>query len=264
MSRIKLKNIVSRITVGAFAIFVVLMFVACDGFYTDSLPTPDIAQPTPANVQEGDPETLIEVLARDAMALSLGISASAPRKILFEHETWTDRNPGCYPAPDSITGNYLIPGYRLLMQHDGVFYEYNADQGAATGALCDSTIQTVPVEPAFSIVTISESSAPDADSIHVIRSEEDVAEFNSTFSGTATVGVDEIEFPDEVLVGGWVQASPNAEATRAFKSEDGSLITIEVAIPEEFAEDSTDEWAQIWALVDTTESDTTYEFVVTN
>jgi len=251
-----------RLALAALATFVALTAIACDDFYTDSPPTPDIAQPTPANVQDGDPEVLIEESAREAMAAALGINAGDVKKILFEDETWTERNPGCYPTPNSLTGAYLIPGYRLIMQHGGVFYEYNADQGAGTGALCDSTPQTVPVEPAYSIVAPASSASPDFDTVHIIRSEEDVAEFNSTFSDTAVIGVDEIDFPAEVLVGGWVELSPNPEATRAYRTEQGTSIIIEVSVPEDTEEETGTEPSQIWALVDTTEANSTYEFTV--
>jgi len=148
------------------------------------------------------------------------------------------------------------------MQHEGVFYEYNADQGAGTGALCESTFQIVPAEPAHTTVTISNSATPDYEIVHIIRSEEDVAEFNSSFSDTALIGVDEIEFPEEVLVGGWINASPNPQVTRAYKSEQDGHVIIEVLIPEEFEEEAGENPTQIWALVDTTEPNSTYEFVV--
>ncbi len=178
----------------ALAVIFVILLIACEDFYTDSLPTPDVAQPTPANVQVGNPAEILEETARALLATRLGISPDAPRKILFEDETWTDRNPGCYPEPDSITGAYLIPGYRLLMQYDGTLYEYDADQGAGTGALCESALQLVPVEPARNIVRATESTESDLETIYVLRSEEDVAEFNSTRSGMASIAVDEIEW----------------------------------------------------------------------
>lgn len=269
MIRIKRSNSrYNSILFGVVALAVMLAAVACDDFYTDSPPTPDIAQPTPANVQIGDPETLMETAAREAMASTLAIGAADPAKILFEQETWTERNPGCYPAPDSITGAYLIPGYRLLMLHDDVYYEYNADEGISTGALCESTFQIVPVEPAHTTVTIADPAAPDTDVIHVIRSEDEVAEFNLANSDIATVGVDEIEFPLEVLVGGWVDLSPDPEPTRAYKSSDGTSIIIEVAIPEPIDDDEdveivvTDDPSQIWVLVDASESISEYEFLV--
>ncbi|MDA0595900.1 MAG: hypothetical protein O2974_02665 [Chloroflexi bacterium] len=239
-----------RSAIALLLVLVALLTIACEDFYSDSAPTPDIAQPTPANVQEGEPEAINEFTAREAMATSLQIDASAPRKILFEHETWSDLNPGCYPAPDSLTGAYIIPGYKLLMQHEGVFYEYNADQGDGTGALCESTFQLVPAEPAYTTVTTSESATTDYEAVHIIRSEEDVAEFNSTHSTTAQIGVDEIDFPEEVLVGGWINASPSPQLTRAYKSEQDGLVIIEVVIPEEFEVEAGENPRQIWALVD--------------
>jgi hypothetical protein len=249
----------------ALAILFAILATACDDFYTDSPPTPDIAQPTPANVLEGDPEVLLETAAREAIAAKLGVSSEAPRKILFEYATWTDRNPGCYPAPSSITGAYLVPGFRLLMQHEGVFYEYNSDQGAGTGALCDSTFQLVGAEPARNIVATVEPSDPDFETVHILRSEEDVAEFNSTHPDMATIAIDQIAWEEEVLVGGWVNSSPNPVATRAYLSEQGSSILIEVTIPEDQATgDQVDETpSQTWALIDITNPDSTYEFIVT-
>jgi hypothetical protein len=254
----------SRNTTLLFAVLFGVLAVACDGFYSDSLPTPDIAQPTPANIQVGDPEVVLEAAAREAIAAKLGISPDAPRKILFEGETWTERNSGCYPVPESIinTGEYLIPGYRLLMQHDGVFYEYNADQGAGTGALCDSTFQLVPAEPAHDTVVVNDSAEPDFDTVHILRSEEDVTAFNSLHTDTATIAVDEIEWEEEVLVGGWVKSSPNPEAVRAYLSEQGTSILIEVTVSDDLADEATDTPSQTWSLVDITEPDSTYEFIV--
>ena len=208
MSRITTAQILHhRIPAIALVAILVTLFTACEDFYTDSLPTPDVAQPTPVNVQVGDPAEILEEAARAALVIRLGISAEAPRKILFEEETWTERSPGCYPAPDSITGAYLIPGYRLLMQYDGKFYGHDADQGAGTGALCESTLQLVSVEPARNIVK-------------------------------ASVAVDEIEWAEEVLVGGWVESSPNPLTVRAYLSEQGTSIIIEVAISEDSADEA--------------------------
>ncbi|NQW20013.1 MAG: hypothetical protein HQ477_04695 [Chloroflexi bacterium] len=263
MSRIKISSRQNhRLLVALIAVLVALLATACDDFYSDSLPTPDIAQPTPANVQIGDPQTLVEASARDAMAARLGIDPTSPKKILLQYETWTEQNPGCYPTPASITGAYLIPGYRLLMLQNGVFYEYNADEGAGTGALCESTFQVVPAEPAHSIVKPSDSATPDFDIVHILRSDEDVAEFNSTGSGMAVIGVDEIDFSAEVLVGGWVNSSPNPEVVRAYKSEEGTSIIIEIAVPKEFEEEISTAPSQIWVLVDSTSPDSAYEFIV--
>ncbi|MBP38306.1 MAG: hypothetical protein QF676_02330 [Dehalococcoidia bacterium] len=49
----------SRIAVAGIALLMVLFLTACDDFYSDSLPTPDVAQPTSANVQFGDPEEVL-------------------------------------------------------------------------------------------------------------------------------------------------------------------------------------------------------------
>jgi hypothetical protein len=263
MSRITTASILHhRLSAVALAAILLMLLAACEDFYTDSLPTPDVAQPTPANVQVGDPAVILEETARALLATRLGVSPDAPRKILFEDETWTERNPGCYPAPDSITGAYLIPGFRLLMQYDGTFYEYDADQGAGTGALCNSTLQLVPVEPARNIVSTTESTESDLETIYVLRSEEDVAEFNSTQSDMASIAVDEIEWAEEVLVGGWVESSPDPLAVRAYLSEQGTSITIEVAISEDRADEASTSPSQIWALIDVTEPESTYEFIV--
>lgn len=251
-----------RLAVAATAVIFAILLTACDDFYTDSLPTPDVAQPTPANVQVGDPAEILEEAARAALATRLGISPEAPRKILFEDETWTERNPGCYPAPDSIIGAYLIPGYRLLMQYDGTFYEYDADQGAGTGVLCESTLQLVPVEPARNIVKTTETTESDIETVYVLRSEEDVAEFNSNHSDMASIAVDEIEWVEEVLVGGWVESSPDPLAVRAYLSEQGTSIIIEVAISEDSADEESSTPSQTWALIDITDPESTYEFAV--
>lgn len=102
-----------HLAVAAFAVLFVILASACEDFYFDSLPTPDIAQPTPANILDGDPEVILEAAARDAMAAQLGIDVGDPRKILFENAIWIKRYPGCYPTPDTLLGTYLIPGYRV-------------------------------------------------------------------------------------------------------------------------------------------------------
>ena len=258
-----------RLSVVAFAVLFALLGAACEDFYSDSLPTPQIALPTPVNLQEGDPEDLVEAGARTAMAAALGISADAPRKILLQHATWTDRAPGCYPPPSGVSGPYLVPGYRLLMQYEGVFYEYDADLGGETGALCDFTTQRVSVEPALDIVTVNlaGSARPDFFTVYILRSEEDVAEFNSTNSEIATIAVGVVDWTVEVLVGGWVKIGPYTEAVRAYHLPavpqariDAAPIFIEVAVPENLADTANNIPSQTWVLIDITRPDSTYQF----
>lgn len=258
-----------RLSVVAFAVLFALLGAACEDFYSDSLPTPQIALPTPVNLQEGDPEDLVEAGARTAMAAALGISADAPRKILLQHATWTDRAPGCYPPPTGVSGPYLVPGYRLLMQYEGVFYEYDADLGGETGALCDITTQWVSVEPALDIVTVNlaGSARPDFFTVYILRSEEDVAEFNSTNSEIATIAVGVVDWTVEVLVGGWVKTGPYTEAVRAYHLPagpqariDAAPIFIEVAVPENLADTANNIPSQTWVLIDITRPDSTYQF----
>ena len=259
----------SRLSVVAFAVLFALLGAACEDFYSDSLPTPQIALPTPVNLQEGDPEDLVEAGARTAMAAALGISADAPRKILLQHATWTDRAPGCYPPPPGVSGPYLVPGYRLLMQYEGVFYEYDTDLGGETGALCDITTQWVSVEPALDIVTVNlaGSARPDFFTVYILRSEEDVAEFNSTNSEIATIAVGVVDWTVEVLVGGWVKIGPYTEAVRAYHLPavpqariDAAPIFIEVAVPENLADTANNIPSQTWVLIDITRPDSTYQF----
>lgn len=247
-----------------------LLGVACQDFYTDSLPTPQIALPTPASLQDGNPEDLVESGARTALAATLGISADAPRKILLQDATWTDRRPGCYPPPPGVSGPYLVPGYRLIMQYEGVFYEYDADLGGGTGALCDITMQSVPVEPALGIVTVNPagSARPDFFTVYILRSEEDVTEFNSINPDVATITVGVVDWTVEVLVGGWVKIGPYTEALRAYRLPAGpearngaTPIFIEVAVPENLADTVNNDPSQTWALIDVTEPGSTYQFI---
>ena len=263
----------SRLSVVFFAVLLALLGAACEDFYSDSLPTPQIALPTPANVQDGNPEDLVEAGARTALAAALGISPAAPGKILLQGATWTDRKPGCYPPPPGVDGPYLVPGYRLLMQYEGVFYEYDADLGGETGALCDSTLQPVPVEPALDIVIVNlaGSARPDVGVVYVLRSEDDVSEFNSTNSDIATIAVDVVDWTVEVLVGGWVNIGPYTEPIKAYRLPSGpqarvdaAPIFIEVAVPENLADTSNNNPSLTWVLIDITEPDSTYEFVVPN
>ena len=260
----------SRLRVVAFAVLLALVGAACEDFYSDSLSTPQIALPTPAKVQDGDPEVLVEAGARTAMAAALGISPDAPRKILLQGATWTERQPGCYPPPPGVSGPYLVPGYRLLMQYEGVFYEYDADLGGETGALCDSTLQPVPVEPALDIVTVNSAGPAQSDffTVYILRSEEDVAEFNATNSDTAMIAVDVIDWTVEVLVGGWVKIGPYTEPVKAYHLPagpqariDAAPIFIEVAVPENLADTANNNPSQTWVLIDITEPDSTYQFI---
>ncbi len=268
-----------RLAVVASVVLLALFGAACEDFYSDSLPTPQIALPTPANLQEGDPEEFAEIGARAALAVELGIDAIDPRKILFEDATWTERAPGCYPPPPDAAGPYLVPGYRLLMQYEDIFYEYDTDITGATGALCETTLQPVPVEPALDtvIVNLRASLSPDLGAVYILRSEADVVEFNSTKSEIAVIAEEVIDWTSEVLVGGWAIVGPNAEATRAYRSPsetaaalEGSSTTttviIEVSIPDDLVTDEADAVSAgpslIWALVDITDPDSSYEFIV--
>lgn len=260
----------SRLSVVAIAVLLALVVAGCQDFYTDSLPTPEIALPSPVSLQNGNPEELVEARARTALAVALGISEGAPRKILLQDATWTDRAPGCYPPPPGVTGPYLVPGYRLTMQYEGIFYEYDADLGGETGALCDSTIQPVPVEPALDIVTVNlaGSAKPDFFNEYILRSEQDVAEFNSTNSEIATVAVGVIDWTVEVLVGGWVKIGPYTEPVRAYHLPagpqdriDAAPIFIEVAVPENLADTANNDPSQTWVLIDITVPDSTYQFI---
>lgn len=260
----------SRLSVVAIAVLLALVISGCQDFYTDSLPTPQIALPTPVSLQDGIPEELVETAARAALAVALGISVDAPRKILLQDATWTDRAPGCYPPPPGVAGPYLVPGFRLTMQYEGVFYEYDSDLGGETGALCDSTTQWVSVEPALDVVVVNvEGSArPDFFAEYILRSEEDVAEFNSTNSEIATIAVGVIDWTAEVLVGGWVKIGPYTEAVRAYHLPagpqariDAAPIFIEVAVPENLADTANNDPSQTWVLIDITEPDSTYQFI---
>lgn len=271
----------TRLSFVVFTLWLALVGIACDDFYSDSLPTPPVAQPTPimlgADGQSVDAEDAVENGARAALAARLGIGIDSPRKILLEDATWTERNPGCYPLPSGVSGPYLVPGYRLLMQYEGVFYEYDADLGGQTGALCDSTVQHVPVEPAFDIVsTAPTASTPqNIGAVYVLRSENDVSEFNSSSSSIALVAAEVVDWTSEVLVGGWLETTADSEAVRAYRdpaeppdisvsSPISTHIVIEVGLPEDQLENQGDDTStslmQIWALVDITETDSTYEF----
>ena len=148
------------------------------------------------------------------------------------------------------------------MLFEGVYYEFDADQGGSTGALCESTLQLVPVEPAGAIVRANEAAQPDVNSVHIMRSEEDVTEFNSTNSDIAVITENVIDWEVEVLVGGWAPASPNLEPVRAYRTGDGESVVVEVAVPIEFTESASEVASQVWALVDITEPDSTYVFVL--
>ena len=78
----------------------------------------------------------------------------------------------------------------------------------------------------------------------------------------ASIAIDEIEWVEKVLVGDWVESSPDPLAVRAYLSEQGTSIIIEVAISEDSDDAASTSPSQTWALVDITAPDSTYEFIV--
>jgi len=196
-----------------------VVVTACDDFYSDSTPTPEIAQPTP-EVSETDPRESVEEIARAALAARLGIAPGDARKILLEEDTWTSRSPGCYPRPNTILDDYLVPGFRLILSYEGIRYDYNADLGGVNGALCETTPQPVPAELANDIVTAKDIE-DDAIDVWVIRSEEELIQFNNENSSIAEIELDQVDWETEILVGSVVDSDLADVSIPAFRSLSG-------------------------------------------
>ena len=234
-----------------------VVLTACDDFYSDSPPTPEIAQPTP-EVSETDPQESVEELARAALSARLGIAPGDARKILLEEDTWTSRSPGCYPPPNTILDDYLVPGFRLILSYEGVRYEYNDDLGGVNGALCETTPQPVPAELANEIVTAQDVDEDDVD-VWVIRSEEELILFNTENSSIAEIELDQVDWEVEFLIGSVVDSDLSEISVSAFRSLSGGeseTVTIEIhdSAPSETAT------SQIWTYVDITELTDEYQF----
>ena len=196
------------VAAAVLAIAVLLSAVACEGFYSD-VPTATAGPPTsaaPAAVPSeftGTRAEIAEAAARSALAARLGIGPAEPSFAGLRGATWTRSDPGCYPLPEEFDGDYLIPGLRLSLVHEGVRYEYNTNVAVTVGALCDDVPQTpqeVSVSLAEGVVRTQDASRL-AGRVVTLRDADEARAFLYGEPGIAEIDVEDIDWAAEVLVG---------------------------------------------------------------
>ena len=253
-------------------IAVLLSAVACEGFYADVPtatpgPTPTAAAASPRFT--GTRAEIAEAAARWALAERLGIDPAAPSFAGLRGATWTRANPGCYPPPAGFEGDYLIPGLRLSLLHNGVRYEYHANGPATTGALCDEVPQT-PQEVSVSLVeevVRTQDASRLAGRVVVLRDAGAAQAFLQAEPGIAEIDVEDIDWTAEVLIGTSLADMPSGlEAAAAAGTWDmnSNMVTIEVetgpaeAPPEAAGERTTP--AAVWVLAEYPPAGAGFEF----
>jgi hypothetical protein len=74
-------------------------------------------------------------LSREDLARRLGIGAEEVRTVSLEGVEWRDASLGC-PQPGMMYAQVITPGYRVVLEAEGVRYEYHTDWGRVV-VLCD-------------------------------------------------------------------------------------------------------------------------------
>jgi len=74
-------------------------------------------------------------LSREDLARRLGIGMEGIRTISVEGAEWRDASLG-WPQPGMVYAQVITPGYRVVLESEGVRYEYHTDWGRAV-VLCD-------------------------------------------------------------------------------------------------------------------------------
>ena len=245
-------------------IAVTLSAIACDDFYADvptMTPGPEPTAVSSADTPEftGTRAEMAEAAARFALAKRLGIDPADPSFAGLRGATWTRSSPGCFPPPEGYDGEYLIPGLRLSLVHDGVRYEYNADVPATTGALCDRVPQTqqdVDASPADDVVRTLDASGM-AGRVVALADAGEARAFLQTEPGIAEIDVDDIDWAAEVLVGAALPEmlpAPEVTDVSGVWNMNTNVVTIRVETapagvpPEATGGDSTP--AAVWTLVE--------------
>jgi len=96
------------------------------------LPQPGLSpiSPLPA------PPTPALTAAVTYLAGELGVPLEAVTAISFEPVEWPDASLGC-PQPGMMYAQVVTPGYRILLEVDGVQYEIHTDQAGGSVVTCD-------------------------------------------------------------------------------------------------------------------------------
>jgi membrane protease subunit HflC len=64
--------------------------------------------------------------ARALLAADLGIDPQAPFLVGFEATDWPDTSLGC-PKEGELYAQVIVPGYRIVLEHEGTQYEFHSD-----------------------------------------------------------------------------------------------------------------------------------------
>jgi hypothetical protein len=78
----------------------------------------------------------LQNLAVNDLATRLGMAKSDINVVIAEHVEWSDASLGC-AKPGSMYAQVISPGYRFILEADGVAYEYHTDY--ARVVLCSTT-----------------------------------------------------------------------------------------------------------------------------
>ena len=260
----------------ALGVAALLSAAACDDFYAD-LPTATPG-PTATPVPAGQPTftgtraEIAQAMARRALADRLGIDPGRPSFGGLSGATWTRANPGCYPPPAGFDGDYLIPGLRVSLVHDGVRYEYHADVPGTTGGLCEQVPQT-PVDVGVSLVEeVVRTNVPSllGDRVVILADSDAARAFAAGEPDAAEIDVEDIDWSVDTLVGTSLPDVPcDVELTvaEAVWDMDTNAVTIGVeTAPAEIPEGTVCEGpadAAVWVLIEYPPDGTSFEFQMT-
>ncbi|MBN1313038.1 MAG: hypothetical protein JXB30_16620 [Anaerolineae bacterium] len=88
--------------------------------------TPDFVQPTPPLPVGEVPQELLDEMI-DKLAAQLSIDRQDIMVVAAEAVVWNDGSLGC-PKPGEFYTEALVPGYRVILEVDGLRYDYHASE----------------------------------------------------------------------------------------------------------------------------------------
>lgn len=256
-------------TTAAFFAGMVLLFgaAACEGFYED-VPTatmgPDAVEPETGAMQ-GTRAERAETASREALAARLGVDPSEAAFAGLVGATWTRENPGCYPPPTGFEGDYLIPGLRMSLLHEGVVYEYHSNLEATRGSLCDDVSRTsreIAASLAGDVVDTIDTRAF-IGRIVTIPDEAYARLFTDEEQSTVEIDFEAVDWTTDVLVGTSLTAGPSpvrVVSVSATWDIEPNLITIGLELEATGGEEI--EPIPVWVLVEYPPPGARYEFTV--
>lgn len=95
--------------------------------------------PSTPGAGSGPRGTADELAAVADLAQRQGVDPAAITVVSTDEVTWRDGSMGC-PQPDMMYTQALVPGIRVILELDGVRYEYHSG-GARSMFLCDDPQQ---------------------------------------------------------------------------------------------------------------------------